>query len=224
MGSTRITAVLGLLCCLLAGCASPRYDIDESRASVLIVRGYIEGGSLNRWGPCYELEVGVCGSGLPSDVTFVVEDALVGAAARKHLRAHLHYTQSWPDLELGRGAQYLAVILSDGGSNRIYGVVSVVRTADGKWAVPVPYEGDEPKFPCSRADISPTRLQFEPPGPRQSFAELEYDWRDAENLQEDDSFTVKDGYVYANTGLSLDHASALYAGKSAEAVAGACEY
>lgn len=220
--ASRITAVLGLLCCLLAGCASPERYVDESRAWVRVVRGYIEAGTLHRWELC-ELEFAVCGAGLPSDVTFVVEEALVGAGKRRP-RAYFSYTLVWPELKLGRESQYLAVILSDGRTNELRGVVPVARTTDGKWAVPITVDEDSDLLPCSKEDPPPARLQFEPSGARESLVELEYDERDVWRLKEDDSYTVKDGYVYANKGVSLDRVAAVYAGKSVASVAKACAY
>ena len=39
-----------LLCCLLAGCAARLESyVEKTRASVLVVRGYLESGELHRW-------------------------------------------------------------------------------------------------------------------------------------------------------------------------------
>lgn len=221
----KVAVVSALLCCLLAGCAHhPWLYVDDSRASVLIVRGYIASGVLNR-SECYEVsEEAVCGIGLPSDVTFVVEQSLVGTPARKRLPVQVHYTGGWPELVKGPRAQYVAVILTDGEVSELHGVESVVRTVDGKWAIPIKMQDDAPQFPCSREDIPPERLRFQPPGPRESFDDVGFDESDAESLKDDDGYTVKDGYVYANKGVLLDHATTVYAGKPAAAVEGACRY
>lgn len=195
----KIAAGLASIGCLLAGCAHrPWLYVDDSRASVLIVRGYIGSGALHR-SSCYEpVAEAICGTGLRSDVTFVIEQTLVGDSAGKRVPVQFQYTDSWPELARGRGAQYLAVILTDGEVSELHGVASVARTIDGRWAIPIATEDDEPTFPCSRAEIPPARLQFQPRGPRASFA--------------------------ANEGLLLDHAVAVYGGKTAAEVEGACRY
>src|SRR5689334_471154 len=140
MGETNIKTVMlsAWMCVLLAGCAHPWVYVDESRASVLIVRGYIGSGELQRSPGCDEMLLeAVCGSPPRSDITFVVEQTLVGAPARKRLPVQFAYTQGRPELVKGREAQYLAVLTTDGKVSELHGVAPLVRTIDGKWAVPV---------------------------------------------------------------------------------------
>jgi hypothetical protein len=221
--------VLALLCCWLAGCVgSPERDVDESRASVLVARGYIESGKLHRWplcdGPPELMEVINCAPGRLSIVTFVIEEALVGSSASKRLRVNLAYTQSWPELARGRRHQYLAIIITDGSSHELEGAASLARTTEGRWAIPITLDQDSNLLPCTVYEVEPQPLQFLSPRPKESLAGLEYDQEDIDDLQSDGSYTVAGGDVYANKGVLLEHAPAAYAGDSAATVTGACRF
>lgn len=137
------------------------------------------------------------------------------------LRIYFSYAAYWPE-EVVLGRQYVAVILSDGSVHELEGVESVVPTADGKWAIPISTDDKLPSFPCSNHEVEPEQLQFLEPQPREALADLGYEEYRIEQLTEDDSFVVKDQYLYANKGLSLKHVPAAYGGKSAAKVAGEC--
>src|SRR5688572_2552549 len=111
-----LTALLGaafVSCSSLIGCAttSEAY-VDKDRASVFVVRGYLESGQLQRSARCEGSSEGLevqCAPGPRNDATFVVEDRFVGTPARK-LRAYFHYLRGWPELLPGQQHQYLAAL------------------------------------------------------------------------------------------------------------------
>jgi len=205
--------------------------VDESRASVFVVRGYIEAGRIHRWheikGPPELLEVINPAPGPLSVATFVVEVPLVGAPAKKRLRVRFDYPPNWPELKLGQPYQYLAAIISDGASYELEGVAPVARTIENGWAIPVTLDARLSHllplhlFPCSMYDVKPERLRFQEPRPRERLPE----GMEAEatvDEWEDEGFTLEKGYAYANEGVRLEHVLAAYDGKSAATVSGEC--
>jgi len=226
-----MAGLMGLLPLLLSTCASTSdYYVDEERASVLLVRGYLESGALHRWQTCDDGMTGFidCATGLPSEATFVVEEAILGAPRRKRLRLHFRYAAHWPELALRQ--QYVAVILSDGSVDELEGVATVAPTVDGRWAIPVRvYDPSGDVLPCTKSEVRPTPLQFASPRPAESLAELQFDERDVSRFRErlidfkkDDLFSIEADHIYATGGIPLDKLPAAYAGKSATKVAGEC--
>jgi hypothetical protein len=220
-----------LLCCLLAGCAArPELSVphvDETRAAVLIVRGYLESAKLHRWkdcqGPPELLEVINCATPWPLSVaTFVIDEPIVGTPTRSRLRVHFAYSYLWPELKVGHRYQYLAALISDGSSNELKGVAPVARTTEGAWALPITLERGPDAFPCSIYKVEPEPLRFREPRPRQSLGDRSDDQELVDALKEDDSFTVERGYAYANKGVPLKHVPAAYDGTSAATVSGEC--
>ena len=215
-----------VLCCLLAGCAasSERY-VDSSRASVLVVRGYLESGTLHRSSGCRGADPGLevqCAPPPPSIATFVVEESIVGAPARKRLRVRFGYSPHWPEVMLGKTHQYLAAIVSDGSVHELEGVAPVARTTDGGWAIPIAMERESHLFPCSMHDVEPEPMRFQDPRPREPLGIYAGDQEIIDDLNEDDLYTVENGYVYADKGVPLEHVAAAYEGKSPDTVSGEC--
>jgi hypothetical protein len=215
-----------VLCCLLAGCAasSERY-VDSSRASVLVVRGYLESGKLHRSSGCKGADPGLevqCAPPPPSIATFVVEENIVGAPARKRLRVSFGYSPHWPEVMLGKTHQYLAAIVSDGSAHELEGVARVARTTEGGWAIPIGMERETHLFPCSMHDVEPEPLRFQEPRPNEPLGDMANDPELVDEFNEGDAYTVEKGYQYADKGVSLAHVPAAYEGKSPDTVSGEC--
>jgi hypothetical protein len=216
-----------LLCCLLAGCAArPESYVEKTRASVLVVRGYLESGELHRWkecqGPPELLEVINCVPGPRSVATFVIDEPILGTPTRSRLRVQFGYAGYWPELKLGHRYQYLAALISDGASNELEGVAPVARTTEGAWAIPITMERRSYVFPCSMYDFEPELLRFREPRPREPLGDMGEEPELVHELEEDGSYTVDKGYVYADKGVPLKHVPAAYDGKSAATVSGEC--